>query len=553
MSNSADQVLDILIRMGYIGAEQAEAARADLAKVKGEVGDMNTHLPEGAALWAKYKNVMGESGKEALSHREATRLLSMSLKEMGAGIPEAGHLLHMLFNPATAGFAIGMAALTMYFSHQEKIEEKYKEMIVSAMKVNDAMREMVHAGGTTEEHIVSMANAMAEYKEHANGAARELDEMELKARMFADHQRAVNEAAKSGESAQNALIAARIQLLKDSGSISDTQAEQLKTMLKYREEEQKRDEEKKALQEKISENARRDELLLHQQVSLPRPGEAQENFERASSTSKRNEDVLTKTPELIKTINEQIAEAKTTRESLIKNNLFGVNFGQINNTTELIKSLEATKERLGGIYDQAKASEGKDADALAAAKGQLDASKKVADEQKKNTDEMTALQAQLAALNSRQSSERGASSQQSAMDQTVNRVQGGKSVDQIMSEGVAGMATIQKLIDQGMNLGGIEAAGEAAKRKRDEGKQPLTGFDQQAISREDQVHQAQEQIKAQRDLIVAMGQSADAVQGGFHQMVAMHQTGYNLTRAVTAELATIHASMRALQSQIDKK
>lgn len=97
----ADQdSLQILIELlaNTAGADKVQAA---LDKTKESVGDLNTHLPEGSELWAKYKNQLSDVNHEGERVEASHRAIHLLLEKLGLPAHELGLLLHGMFNEAT--------------------------------------------------------------------------------------------------------------------------------------------------------------------------------------------------------------------------------------------------------------------------------------------------------------------------------------------------------------------------------------------------------------------------------------------------------------------
>ena len=95
MSESGDQTLRLLVQLGVIGEKDVRAAK-DLIEETGNAAgkDLSTSLPEGAAAWEKYKDVLKDTGKEAGESHSHIRLITHTLREMGVEIPGIHLLLH---------------------------------------------------------------------------------------------------------------------------------------------------------------------------------------------------------------------------------------------------------------------------------------------------------------------------------------------------------------------------------------------------------------------------------------------------------------------------
>ena len=145
----ADRTLEILIKLGYVGSEQADAARNALAGIKSETGDLNTSLPEGSELWAKYKNVLSQGGEEiskAGRHMEGLRFVAQRLNGILPGLGMAFSGMVRALGPfMVIGLAI-QAAATWWQFYKEKVEaagkaqnealDKMRSMTADAIKGN---------------------------------------------------------------------------------------------------------------------------------------------------------------------------------------------------------------------------------------------------------------------------------------------------------------------------------------------------------------------------------------------------------------------------------
>ncbi len=206
MPDASDQTLKILVQLGVIGEQDVQAAKQLIEETGNAAGkDLSTSLPEGAEMWAKYKNVLEQTGgsSEHLHGKltEVRRLLS----RMGPEAAEAGHLLHFLFNPVIAGAALAAAAMTAYTKHLAEVEEKYKTLLEYGKKVSDDMREIVAARPSDLEGWMKLTEQMAKLHEKTSDVAADFERINAAQRAM-DENTAKNKEGPEKDAAEQATI-----------------------------------------------------------------------------------------------------------------------------------------------------------------------------------------------------------------------------------------------------------------------------------------------------------------------------------------------------------
>lgn len=129
MSVDREYTIKIATRADVSGANEAKSA---LDGVKKSAADINTHLPEGSELWAKYKDALSESGRESGKLEEHHKVLKFAMQQLGLEIPGLELLLKGMFNPATVA-VVGIAGAWKLWN--ERIEHGVEAL--SGMKLPD--------------------------------------------------------------------------------------------------------------------------------------------------------------------------------------------------------------------------------------------------------------------------------------------------------------------------------------------------------------------------------------------------------------------------------
>jgi hypothetical protein len=162
--NSQDLRIHIISDADTTGFKQASAAGKDL---RDETDKFNGEsLPESLRGWEKFKDRLQENGVEALDYREKLHLLHLTGRSLGGGFEELARMGGLLFNPLTAGAAIGGFALNSIFEHLEKVESKYGDLIAKGQQVNNILREIVAARPSNTEEWIKFTDQIAKLREH---------------------------------------------------------------------------------------------------------------------------------------------------------------------------------------------------------------------------------------------------------------------------------------------------------------------------------------------------------------------------------------------------
>ena len=224
----ADRTLEILIKLGYVGADQADAARNALAGIKSETGDLNTSLPEGSELWAKYKNVLSDTSREAEGFSMRGREMHLIAAQLNQILPGLG----LAFRGLTAAMgpfivvALAIQTVTTYW-------RMYKDQVEATAKAQaDALDEVREATHTAVEENSKFAKSLDAQRTASEQLTDQLD---------------LQNAAIAGESkAQRELLAAQE---KAEMAVAKTPEEKAGIRLKYEQ-----------LQTKAEEDARRERM-----------------------------------------------------------------------------------------------------------------------------------------------------------------------------------------------------------------------------------------------------------------------------------------------------
>lgn len=346
---NSDMVLSILIEFG-LKEDAAKQAVARLEEIKDKSEDMNTHVPEGAEAWKKYKNILNQTSEEAGHLHANHRLLHFAMKEMGAELPGLGILLRGLFNPVTIGVIGGSAALEAYFKHLEKIQEKYHELISSAQKVNDAWREMNKTSKSADEKFIETSRAMAAVQESGRGLSADLHQVE---KSFGSMEKAADSAAERLSQLHKDIAEMQtdaVDLMEAIGQVSSGEAEQMKLRIQHAEKlKQLADERKKIDDEvKLAQSEGGQAQRVYQRALGEAGGSEQSAFinkQAADDKVARLESVISHYADIQKKISDaekQADEAKRKGTSLAPE------------AYQMIQDLERQRDALKNEYEKAK-------------------------------------------------------------------------------------------------------------------------------------------------------------------------------------------------------
>ena len=119
--------------------------------------------------------------------------------------------------------------------------------------------------------------------------------------------------------------------------------------------------------------------------------------------------------------------------------------------------------------------------------------------------------------------------------------------------GVNAQADIESLLrHRNQTAGQVEDEGEAARKKRDIGLQPLSDRESGAIVAEDNLHAAQDQLAVQRQVLQAMGLNAGEIMKNFGEMVNLHASQSQFNKSIADLLASLHQQLRQQQNNIGR-
>jgi len=144
--DSSNNILEILIKLGYIGADQAAAARSALAGIKEETGDLSESLPEGSKLWEKYKNVLSDTGTQTEKTAGHSREMRRVMGELDRVLPGLGEGFRGLINgmgPMLVLVEGIQAAVTWWNFYEEKVKAVADAQAAALDKMRDATKKLV--------------------------------------------------------------------------------------------------------------------------------------------------------------------------------------------------------------------------------------------------------------------------------------------------------------------------------------------------------------------------------------------------------------------------
>lgn len=140
-----EQSLKILVELGVIGQADVKAA-TELIREAGDAAgkDLATSLPEGSELWAKYKNVLDQSGEAGGKFSVHGREMKMVLNQLDQAIPGLGKSIEGLGKVIT-GTGGGMIVLQLAIEATKVYWDLYQQSVAAAEQQTatkfDKMRE----------------------------------------------------------------------------------------------------------------------------------------------------------------------------------------------------------------------------------------------------------------------------------------------------------------------------------------------------------------------------------------------------------------------------
>ena len=231
----SDKTLKLLIELGVIGKEDAQALNDLLGESKNAAQGLNQSMPEGWEAMGKYKAAMGGTGDSAEGLHGHLNGLRQLMRGAGPEAAELGHLLHFAFNPAMLAGAVAAGGFEVYFKWLEKSQEKQKEMTADLQKHNDYLREMIKLKGNVNELEIEHAKSLAAARVEAEGLTKQIEHAEEVCKMFAEADKLTMASREAASKRENSLIENRIGLIEDLGKITKAEAEQSKLIVEHQE------------------------------------------------------------------------------------------------------------------------------------------------------------------------------------------------------------------------------------------------------------------------------------------------------------------------------
>ena len=156
-----DNTLELLIKLGVIGKDDAKAVKDLLGDTAESATRLNDTVPASLAGWDKYRDRLHETGVEGLDLREKLHLLHLTGRSLGGGFEELARMGGLLFNPLTGGAVAAIAGFNALFEAIARNQEALKKMGEEAGKVNDIVKEIIAARPTSTEEWMKLTEQMA--------------------------------------------------------------------------------------------------------------------------------------------------------------------------------------------------------------------------------------------------------------------------------------------------------------------------------------------------------------------------------------------------------
>ncbi|MDE2098238.1 MAG: hypothetical protein KGL39_13365 [Patescibacteria group bacterium] len=554
MADSADNVLEVLIKLGVIGQNDLKAANDLMSEFK-----ENSKLPPDLANTASFKGFeplkkdLDETGSSAIDMRKKVLLARQALYNL---VPtQMLGLTPLLFNPLTIGVGGLIAGVELFFNQIKKIDERYKNIVVSSQKVNDALHEMVMAGGTGEEQFVRITQTVAELHEETAGVGEKIrqsiSDAELLANAMSDMLSATQQSGQEAFDVYKKLA----DLLKSTGVISPEQADLAQIDIQHAQNLQKfQDDRKKLAQEQANAQMQAEQ---YRETSFQFPGQTIEEKQKNAAQQKEDtqnrlaviQAVIEKTKPLLLSLDQQIAAAKGQKDRP------HFSAAALERDEQLYNSLVAQRGRMQADFDKAKS---EFPAAVAAAAAAADAFNQLKEFPQKllgfqqKVDETTAkLKAFDATIDQRIQNE----NRTTALAKTEVEIKGGATPNSIFKGGVDAVTTINQLVQSlGETVADITARGEAAEDKQthlpEHPGEELTPTEKRDIDVYELLKREQEKVAALKQFSVALGENGDAVIAYINTATAGMHDAAQIMRAVQPQLDQVQKDFRDIKTQL---
>jgi len=547
MANGDDKVLSLLIQWGVLNQEVVEQARSEVRGLTEDTDELGQSMPENWQLFEKYKKVLGDTGKEALTAERATHLLHLTLKSMGADIPGLGILLRGLFNPITLGTAGGIAAEEVYFRWLEKREQKYRDLITLAQRVNDSIRAIFQAEKSGDEQFVEFTKAMAEAREHGRGLAADLENMAH----FAD---AAREAAAAADDrmAQLHQTTADVQgrivdLLEQMGKLSPGQSEQLKAQIEHA----------KKLKEIEDNRKKAVDDVSHRQLEVDQAKKVVSSYGSEDQLFKNRQKAEQQVARLEQTIldYQKIAtDWKTAQDAVFADNKKGITISA--EREKLLDDLARQKLSMDTTYQKAK-------EQLPSAEQEKIRTSKAYEEFQAAKETVKGFQLELdkaknklSEINTAAAPKIAEENQRFGLEAITGLLKNGQNIQQIFNDGVLALAGIQQAVQKwGETVPEIEARGKKALDDQTSLRpgQVLPQSEQRDIQRLEFIRAQQDHIKALNELFAAVGWNSQQVSATIALQVRGLSANTAILNATRNDLSAILIRLSDMESQLQKK
>ena len=311
MADNNDAVLKILIEMG-LNDSAAQQAVQRIEQVKASSQNISGGVPEAWQAWEKYKNVLNSAEGQTLGMREKVEVLHLGMRNLGASFPELGGMIRLLFNPMTAGFAAGILAIESYFNWQKKVEQKYKDMVDSAEKVNEALRKINKSGATADEQFIAVNRSMAGLNNSAHTLGIEIERDTNFAKNFEQVMEGVLENQRASDEEATKIGKDRLELLRAMGVINDSTKTKLEAQLEHQLKLKEIEDKRLGVQQKLADKISEYNQMISRVGGQPTQGQlttAASAKEAAEAAATKNEEAIKKLPEIIKDLKNEAAAA----------------------------------------------------------------------------------------------------------------------------------------------------------------------------------------------------------------------------------------------------
>ena len=172
MSETSDRTLEILIKLGFIGEENADAAREALAGIKKETGDLSQSQMAGFENWEKYRAVLKDTSEEGMKVAGSGREMRLVAAQLNGILPGLGIAFRGIvgaMGPIAVVVLAIQAATTWWKFYKDAVDnaakahaeamDKFRSTTAAAIDENHKWAQSMEDSKTAAQHL---AAALAE-------------------------------------------------------------------------------------------------------------------------------------------------------------------------------------------------------------------------------------------------------------------------------------------------------------------------------------------------------------------------------------------------------